>query len=133
MLSFDEMQKLMKSKFKEIDNIIKEEMEEKADMCVAEIQSRTPVVTGNLRRSMGRSNIKKYSGSYSIKVGSNLEYAKWVEEGHKQTPGRYVPSIGKRLKKSFVQGNFAIRDSVEIYQAELNKSIEKRIGEELFK
>lgn len=32
-------------------------------------------------------------------------YAPYVEFGHKQTPGRYVPALGKRLVASSVAGN----------------------------
>lgn len=33
-------------------------------------------------------------------------YAQYYEYGHRQTPGRYVPQIGKRLKAQFVKGRF---------------------------
>ena len=39
-----------------------------------------------------------------VTVYNNTEYAAHVEYGHRQTPGRFVPAIGKRLKKSFVPG-----------------------------
>ena len=37
-----------------------------------------------------------------VKVGTNVKYAPYVEFGHKQTPGRFVPAIGKRLVAKFV-------------------------------
>lgn len=37
-------------------------------------------------------------------VFNNVEYAAHVEYGHRQKPGRFVPAIGKRLKRDFVPG-----------------------------
>ena len=37
-----------------------------------------------------------------------MNYAVYVEFGHRQTPGRYVPALGKRLKKSWVTGRFML-------------------------
>ena len=123
-----------------IDGIIVEEMESKATECVASIQAVTPVgiypfesgrTGGTLRRSMTHSNITKMPGSWSVKIGSSIIYCKPVEEGHSQTPGRYVPAIGKRLKKSFVPGKHMIRDNAYRYQEILNRSIQDRIEREV--
>lgn len=38
----------------------------------------------------------------SVFVGSPTKYSPYVELGHHQKPGRYVPRLGKRLKKSWV-------------------------------
>jgi hypothetical protein len=37
-------------------------------------------------------------------VFNSASYASYVNDGHKQTPGRYVPILGKRLVKGFVDG-----------------------------
>ncbi len=134
MLSFNDFKKKMMTKFSRVSGIIIEEMEEKSTMCVGEIQSRTPVKSGNLRRSMthGKVEIVKFK-TYKIRIGSALPYAQAVEEGHFQEVGRYVPAIGKKLVKSFVPGRHMIGDSIEIYQRELQKSIKDRIRDEVFK
>ena len=64
-------------------------------------------------------------------VGSSLSYARYAEEGHKQEPGRYVPAIGKKLKKEFVAGNHVIKDSVDLYQSKLIKRIQERVEKEV--
>lgn len=102
-------------------------------MCVAETQSRTPIKEGHLRRSMTHGQVEKKYKIYKVKIGSSLPYAQAVEEGHFQEVGRYVPAIGKKLKKSFVQGRRMIGNSVDIYQGELQQSIEDRIKNEVFK
>lgn len=52
-------------------------------------------------------------GHYTITITNPVHYASYVEYGHRQTPGRYVPAIGKRLKASWVNGQFFLRTSEE--------------------
>lgn len=51
---------------------------------------------------------KKEGKSYIITIFNPVNYAVYVEFGHRQTPGRYVPALGKRLKKSWVTGRFML-------------------------
>lgn len=58
-------------------------------------------------------------GDLQVTVGTNVEYAKWVNKGHGQQPGRFVPGVwagghfryqagartGIVLKASFVKGS----------------------------
>ena len=133
MKSFEDFGKEMFKRFNQVGNIIVEEMEEKATMCVGEIQSRTPVKRGNLRRSMTHKGVEKRFKIYKVRIGSALPYAQPVEEGHFQEVGKYVPAIGKKLVKSFVPGKHMIGDSIEIYQRELQKGIQDRIKNEVFR
>ena len=54
------------------------------------------VKTGRLRSSI-TSNI---TSATQAKVGTNVVYAPFVEYGHSQHPGQFVPPLGKRLVKS---------------------------------
>lgn len=63
---------------------------------------------GTLRRSWTVGMIEKSGNTYTIKVTNDQLYASYVEFGHRQTPGRYVPAIGKRLKKGWVPGQFML-------------------------
>lgn len=49
----------------------------------------------------------------TMEVGTNVEYAPYVEFGHHQEPGRYVPAIGKRLVRDFVPGTPYIAPALE--------------------
>lgn len=40
----------------------------------------------------------------TVKVQNSASYASFVNDGHRQRPGRFVPVLGKRLTKSFVKG-----------------------------
>ncbi len=57
----------------------------------------TPVLFGHLRSSI----TSKIAPTHGI-VGTNVNYASYIEYGHKQEVGRYVPAIGKRLVQPFV-------------------------------
>ena len=46
-------------------------------------------------------------------IGTGVKYAPYVELGHHQEPGRYVPAIGKRLVRSFVPGKPYLRPAIE--------------------
>ena len=66
-------------------------------------------------------------GVYTIEIINPVEYASYVENGHRQTLGRYVPAIGKRLKTSWVKGKFMMKESVEDLQKIAPKVLEKKI------
>ena len=88
---------------------------------------KTPVDTGELRRSWTVGMVEKRGDLYYIEVINPLEYAQYVEYGHRQTPGRYVPAIGKRLKKSWVQGKFMLTLSEEEIQRDMDNIIKQKL------
>lgn len=61
--------------------------------------------------------VEKSGKTYTITIVNNVEYAPYVEYGHRQTPGRYVPAIGKRLKESFVPGKHMLQKSEQKLQS----------------
>lgn len=48
--------------------------------------------------------IRKVGSAYVIEVINPLEYASYVENGHRQTPGRYVPALNRQLVKGWIDG-----------------------------
>lgn len=119
MNSFEDIIMLAQQSINKIDNIIKDEMENQATMCVADIQLVTPVDTGNLRRSITHEQVKKEGNQFVCNIGSAISYAPYVEEGYRTSNG------------GFVQGKHMIRDNVEIYQSDLINAIEGRIQREV--
>ena len=87
---------------------------------------KTPVDEGNLRRSWDV-EVNDRNGGCEIILTNSAEYASYVEYGHRQTPGRYVPAIGKRLKKSWVEGKLFLTKSEMEMKKELPKVIEKKL------
>ena len=65
--------------------------------------------------------------TYTIKIINPVKYARYVESGHRQEPGRYVPAIGKRLKERWVDGKFMMRESVEELQKIAPQVLEEKI------
>lgn len=131
MQSFEDLIKEAQKAAKKTEMIVLEEMGNKATECVASIQAETPVKTGALRRSITHDHPKKNKDEYIVKCGSSLVYAKAVEEGHKQDVGKYVPAIGKKLKKAFISGRHMIQNNVDLYQENLNESIKERVEREV--
>lgn len=61
----------------------------------------------------------------TVYVGTNVEYAPFVELGHSQEAGRYVPAIGKKLKASEVKAKPFLRPAMENNKREILQIIEK--------
>lgn len=75
--------------------------------------------------------VKKQGNSFVIDIINPTEYASYVEYGHRQTPGRYVPALGKRLKGGWVQGKFMLTISVDEIQSAAPKILEKKLAKVL--
>lgn len=71
--------------------------------------------------------IYKNGDSYTIIVQNPVEYASYVEFGHRQTPGRYVPAINKKLKSSWVPGKFMLTISEKKLESIAPKVLEREI------
>ena len=82
---------------------------------------------GTLRRGWTTSDIRNTGNTYEVEIINPVEYASYVEYGHRQTAGRYVPAIGKKLKNSWVEGKFMMTDSVQELQTDAPKIIEKKV------
>ena len=97
-----------------------------------------PVKTGNLRNSIGYAlgggsfngmEVPADSaGEVTVYVGTGVQYAPYVELGHNQEPGRYVPKLGKRLVADHVAAKPFLRPAVESSTGELEQAIKSAIG-----
>jgi hypothetical protein len=72
---------------------------------------------GQLRDGWTVGNVKKNGNTYEIEVFNNVEYAPYVEFGHR---GVYVPSLGKTLHKDkrFTEGRFMLTVSEQELQTD---------------
>ena len=84
-------------------------------------------VGGNLRRSWGMRLVREKGYNYTITVENPAKYASYVEHGHRQTPGRYVPALGKTLKVAWVPGKHMLSASVDEIEASKYKIIDRRV------
>ena len=128
-----EFQKIIEEMEKEKEQLMIDTVKELAARLLRKVIKRTPSDTGNLRRNWTVSDVRKNGENYEIEVSNSTEYASYVEFGHRQTPGRFVPAIGKRLKKSWVKGKFMLTISESELQKQAPAVIEKKITEWLKK
>lgn len=66
----------------------------------------------HMRRSWQMGTVEKHGNEYRIKVSNSASYATFVDKGHRQTPGRFVPILGKKLVGNYVKG-LKITDKAE--------------------
>ena len=149
---FRQLQKLQQNMHKlesvDLDLFCKQCAKELAARLLRKAIKRTPVgqypsstgkVGGTLRRGWTggkKVNVKSYVNSLPItKIGTNYhieiinltEYSSYVEFGHRQEPGRFVPVIGKKLKKGWVKGRFMLTISEMELESQAERIIEKKL------
>lgn len=111
----------------QVDKFYTEMLDDMVNELQKNVIHRTPPgPTGLLERSWFRTKSVRKDKNYEAEVYNNVEYAPWVENGHRQQPGRYVKAIGKRLVRSWVPGKFMLRNSVLEYQRKAPAHIKKK-------
>ena len=122
----------LRDKFQNLQNIIDDfciqvTQEISQDFVKAVIAKTPGGQTGALKNNWV-SNIIKEGNIYKIEVINPLEYAEFVEFGHRQQPGRYVKAIGKRLTKSWVEGKLMLTVTERDLQRNLDKIIREKVN-----
>ena len=81
-------------------------LDEMMNGLLTDVKELTPVdPSGHLRRNWFIDQGDSAAASvYHADIYNNIEYAPFVENGHRQEVGRYVPAIGKRLVRGFRRG-----------------------------
>lgn len=82
---------------------------------------------GNLRRNWTIGEVSKKGLMYSVEVINPTHYASYVEYGHRQTPGRFVPVLGKKLKRAWVPGRFMLTISENEIKENMDAILEKKL------
>lgn len=104
----------------------------------------TPVMTGRLRRGWIGENtpgtspnvsdqhkfieatpVKQNGKSYQMTISNNVHYAPYVEYGHRQHPGQYVPVLGKSLVRDWVPGSYMLKRATKEVEPMLPGLVEK--------
>lgn len=76
---------------------------------VEKLEQNRSVISGTLKDGITH----EPRGEDTVAIGTDVEYAPYVEFGHHQQPGRYVKAIGKRLVRSFVPAKPFLRPAIE--------------------
>lgn len=113
------------------------------DIVQANIQGADNIDTGKLLASFkkgGAGNIYQLDmGGLTLTIGTNIYYAKWVNKGHRQQPGRFVPGVwegkhfryipgartGMVLRARIVKGSFFFDDAVKVIQRSFPEMVAK--------
>ena len=82
---------------------------------------------GNLRRNWTIGEVFKNGNMYSVEVINSSFYASYVEYGHRQTPGRFVAVLGKKLKRAWVPGRFMLTISENEIKENMDAILEKKL------
>lgn len=104
-----------------VDRWIKEFLLEMAFRAERKIKKRTPVgvykdkTGGHLRRNWQVGNVEKRGNAYVVEIFNNVEYASYVEYGHRT-----------RNHKSWVEGRFMATISMQEIERDLPKFLEKK-------
>ncbi|CUH95881.1 hypothetical protein P22_1967 [Propionispora sp. 2/2-37] len=70
--------------------------------------------------------VERIGKKYRIIIINPVSYASYVEYGHRQKAGRYIPAIGKKLKKGWSKGHFMMTISANEIRKEAPGILEKR-------
>ena len=111
------MEKLMGA---DLDRFCRQAAQELAGRLLNKVVKRTPVVYGTLRDAWAVMPVGHRGTHYTVVVLNNLQYASYVEYGHRQQPGRFIPGYwesdrfvydpdaegGMVLKKNWVKGRY---------------------------
>lgn len=101
-----------------LDNFVRNFLLQQANIALADTKAKTPVKTGDLRNRWELTDVRKIGNDYQIQIFNTLYYASYIEDGHKQRVGRFVPGIidangfhyvkgaksGIVLKRPFING-----------------------------
>ena len=82
---------------------------------------------GTLRGAWMIQPIEKQGDQYIVTVSNPTQYASYVEYGHRQTPGRYVPALGKSLKANWVKGRYMLTVSTQELEQQAPGLLEKKL------
>lgn len=92
------------------DTFIKQQTMQLALRLIALTKDKTPKITGNLRRNWSMGTIEKAGNEYRVKVLNPVEYASFVEYGHRNrnhagwVRGKYMLTISAEELKEAAPG-----------------------------
>lgn len=98
-----------------IERWIREFLLEMAFRTERKIKKRTPVDSGHLRRNWQVGNVEKRGNAYVVEIFNNIEYASFVNNGHRT-----------RNHKGWVEGRFMIEISMNEIERQLPKFLERK-------
>ncbi|MGN1013835.1 MAG: HK97 gp10 family phage protein [Butyricicoccus sp.] len=131
----------------DVDRLCREVSNKVARILLNKVKKRTPVgvvpsmltkedaiyqqywsgYVGGTLRDAWKVSVEESGSDYLVTLENPTEYASYVEYGHRQLPGRYVPALGVSLKANWVKGRFMMTISVQETQQMIPGMVEKAI------
>lgn len=132
------MEKLSKV---DLDSFFVASAKDLAGRLLNKVKKRTPVVYGTLRNNWAVMPVGKRGNHYTVVVLNNLVYSSYVEFGHRQQPGRFIPGrweedrfvydpeaeSGMVLKEPWVKGKFMLTISTQELEMQAPALLEKKL------
>ena len=117
---------------------IEDFLTEMALRALRSVKKRTPVDTGDLRAAWYLSGVARRGDTVMINIINPKLYASWVEYGHWQKPGRFIPGsflgdkfeyipgypFGMVLSNPWVDGRFMLTISIQEIERQMPKRLE---------
>ncbi len=138
---FEELRKKVEDlSGEEVNALMIDCVDDLAKRVVEGAKEKTPVDKGRLKGgwniALKNSKTEKAPKGYQRILTNPVEYASYIEWGHRQTPGRYVHAIRKRLKKQWVNGYYMMSKTEaeinahagELIRNKIDKFLEKKLG-----
>ncbi len=133
-----QMQQMLET---DVDAFFQTAAKDLAARLLNKVVKRTPVVYGTLRNAWAIMPVGQRGDHYTIALINNLVYASYVEYGHRQTPGRFIPGYwqadrfvydpnaqgGMVLKKSWVEGRFMLTISSQELEQQMPAILEAKL------
>lgn len=107
------LQKQTKRMEREFSDFLREFLLKQGVDAMNRAKENTSVDTGLLRAAWTLEGVKREGNRLIVTLSNPIAYASYVEYGHRQEVGRYVPAIGKRLKQPWVEGQFMATLAIE--------------------
>lgn len=143
---FEELKKRIDTMAEQKDAFIERTTNELGQRLLRRVKQKTPVgvapdvdadtyaehwtgYQGGTLRKGWKAEGHKDATSYEVEISNSIEYASYVEYGHRQNVGQYVPALGKRLKSPWVEGTHMLQSSEEEIKAIAPALIDKRFKE----
>ena len=132
----DFQKKLQKLEKTDFDAFCESTAKELAARLLAKVTKRTPTgktaledgkMGGTLKRNWTVGTVEKQGDIYQVEIINPTYYASYVEYGHRQEVGRFVPAIGKRLVNGWAKGRFMLTISEQELEKDAPKILEKKL------
>lgn len=125
--NFSEYMRELKALGADLDTVARNVVSKQASIGMRASIRNTPVKSGVLRRGWSAIVAHLKGKSWEAGYGNSVSYGLYVNDGHRQQVGRYVPAIGKRLVKPYVPGVHMLEKGIDAANRQTNSIFNEEI------